>query len=483
MEAKTREILDRFEEISRIPRCSKKERAISKWLQNWASQQNFKLLKDSTGNICIKVPATGGAEDAPVIVIQGHMDMVCEKTPESNHDFSRDPIQVKYEGDWITADGTTLGADNGIALAVAIVLAEDKALEHPPLELLFTVNEESGLIGAKALDADLIEGKVLLNIDSEEEGEFTVGCAGGQDTRIHLALEKSDLPAGLHCFDLTVHGLHGGHSGIDIHKHRASANKLLARALHAVNTNTHAYIISFQGGTVHNAIAREATARIACDPDFAEQLQALIADVEQQFQTEYSASEPSLKLSFQAVGDDSACDSALSAEDTLKIIRLLLALPFGVAEMSADIEGLVETSSNLANVELNDHRLSILSSQRSLIRSRLAEITCRIEAIAALAGARVTGENNYPPWQPDMESPLLKRCQKTYTDLFKKEPIVKSIHAGLECGIIGSKKEGMEMISFGPTIRSPHSPGEKLYVPSLIRIWEFITRLLASYTE
>ena len=483
METKTREILDRFEEISRIPRCSKNEQAISQWLQNWAAEKNFKSIADSTGNICVKVPASAGAEDAPVIVIQGHMDMVCEKTPESNHDFSRDPIQVKYDGDWITADNTTLGADNGIALAVATVLAEDKALMHPPLELLFTVNEESGLIGAKRLDANMIEGKVLLNIDSEEEGEFTVGCAGGQDTRVHLALERSDLPAGLHCFDLTVHGLRGGHSGIDIHKHRASANKLLARALHAVNTNTLMYIISFQGGTVHNAIAREATARIVCDPNVSEQLQTLIADVEQQMQAEYAVAEPSLKLSFQSVDENPVCESALSAEDTLKIIRLLLALPFGVAEMSADIDGLVETSSNLANVELNDQRLSILSSQRSLIRSRLEDITNRIESIAALAGARVTAENSYPPWQPDMDSLLLKRCQAIYSDLFKKEPVVKSIHAGLECGIIGSKKEGMEMISFGPTIRFPHSPEEKLYVPALIRIWEFITRLLASYAE
>ena len=483
MEAKTREILNRFEEISRIPRCSKKEEAISQWLQNWASEKNFNTLKDSTGNICVKVPATAGNEGTPVIVIQGHMDMVCEKTPESNHDFSKDPIQLKYEDDWVTADDTTLGADNGIALAVATVLAEDKALVRPPLELLFTVNEESGLIGAKALDADMIDGKILLNIDSEEEGEFTVGCAGGQDTRIHLGLERSDLPAELHCFDLAVHGLRGGHSGIDIHKHRASANKLLARALNAVNNDTQAYIISFQGGTVHNAIAREATARIACNPDVSGQLQALIAEVEQQFQTEYSVAEQSLKLSFQAVEKDSACDSALTAESSLKMIRLLLALPFGVAEMSADIEGLVETSSNLANVELDNERLSILSSQRSLIRSRLAEITNRIESIAALAGARITGENSYPPWQPDMDSLLLKRCQATYNDLFNKAPIVKSIHAGLECGIIGSKKEGMEMISLGPTIRFPHSPEEKLYIPSLIRIWEFITRLLASYTE
>jgi dipeptidase D len=427
------------------------------------------------------VPASAGAEDAPVIVIQGHMDMVCEKTPESDHDFARDPIQLKYEDDWVTAEGTTLGADNGIALAVATVLAEDNASVHPPLELLFTVDEESGLIGAKTLDPDIFKGKILLNIDSEEEGEFTVGCAGGQDTRIRLPLEMSNLPAGFQQFDLAVHGLRGGHSGIDIHKHRASANKLLARALHAAHKAADMRIVSLRGGTVHNAIARDAIARIACDPDSSERLQSVFADVERILQSEYSDSEPSLALSFNRVEGGGA--SALSTEDTLKVVHLIVALPHGVAGMSADIEGLVETSNNLATVDLSDQGLSVLSSQRSSISSRMDEITARIKAIASLAGARISGENSYPPWQPDMDSFLLKRCQSVYVDLFNKEPLVRSIHAGLECGIIGSKTTGMDMISFGPTIRYPHSPEEKLYIPSIIRIWDFINQLLASYTK
>jgi dipeptidase D len=483
MDKTTKKIIDKLQQINRNPRCSKDETRISRWIEAWANDRGFAIRKDAAGNICIDIPATAGYENTPILIIQGHMDMVCEKTKDSGHDFSKDPIRLVYDGDWLKADGTSLGADNGIALAMALELAEDDTTVHPPLELLFTVNEESGLIGAKDLDADLFKGHILLNIDSEEEGEFTVGCAGGQDTRIRLGLRMGEAPDDHQLYDLTVRGLTGGHSGIDIQKHRASANKLLARGLLAVNKAADSCIVSLKGGTVHNAIARDATACITCHPNQADRVQQLIAALENTMRSEYAAGESSLGLAFSPAADHSFDGRSLTPEDTLRVIHLLQALPHGVADMSADIEGLVETSNNLATVEIADGTLNILSSQRSSVMSRLEEITSRIESTAALTGAATADENSYPAWQPDMTSPLLKHCTKVYNSCFGKDPVVQSIHAGLECGIIGAKKTGMDMISFGPTIENPHSPEEKLYIPSIARVWEFLIALLESYTH
>ncbi len=483
MDKKTREVLAKFEQINQIPRCSKHEEKISRWLQQWAGDRGHDVRKDSAGNMCIKVPATAGFENSPIITLQGHMDMVCEKRDGSSHDFDRDPIRVIYGDEWVTADETTLGADNGIALAIALVLAEDSGTIHPPLELLFTVDEESGLIGAKALDPDIFEGKILVNIDSEEEGEFTVGCAGGEDTRIRLDLDSSALPENFRLYDLAVHGLRGGHSGIDIHKHRANANKLIARALDVIQKTADIRIVRVKGGTVHNAIARDATARIALEPTRSDRVKNLIVEFERTLQSEFSSSESSIDLSFGPAETGVADSPALTAEETVKMIHLLLTLPHGVAGMSADIEGLVETSNNLATLDISHQALNALSSQRSSVLSRLDEITARVQAAAALSGAKSEMENSYPAWQPDMASLLLERCKRVYADLYGKEPLVRLIHAGLECGIIGAKKAGMDMISFGPTIRYPHSPEEKLYIPSINKIWSFLTRLLQSYTQ
>ena len=346
------------------------------------------------------------------------------------------------------------------------------------------MDEESGLIGARDLDPELIEGKILLNLDSEDEGVFTVGCAGGQETRISLPVHMENQPNGHQLYELKVEGLQGGHSGIDIHKPRACANKLLARALAAIPKDTDIRIHSLKGGTVHNAIARDAVCKLSSETSQNDTLWQLIKSCRETFKKEEENSEPALDINFLPCPSSPDYTDVMSSSDTQRTIQILNALPHGVARMVADMDDLVETSSNLATIDFVPSKptLSVLSSQRSALMSRLSEITDRIEAIASLAGATTTEENSYPAWEPNMSSPLLTRCIRIYKEQFNKEPEVKAIHAGLECGLIGAKKKGMDMISFGPTIRFPHSPGEKLFVPSIPKVWRFLIRLLESYT-
>ncbi len=483
MDEKTIEILDIFQQINAIPRCSKHEEKISQWLKQWADDNGFKVRNDNAGNMVIKVPATIGYENTPGIVIQGHMDMVCEKTSDSDHDFSKDPIRFIYEGEWLKADKTSLGADNGIAIALGLALAKDKTVAHPPLELLFTVDEETGLTGANLLEPGFIKGNILLNIDSEDEGVFTVGCAGGKDTRITLPLKFSKISKNNEIYKLMGYGMRGGHSGIDIHKQRANANNILARTLNIANKSSEIRLISIKGGTAHNAIPRDAEAFVACDPSQFSSLQKIIEEFEQTVKKEYASTEISLAISLIQADTHAFDRSALTREDTSKVINLLLALPHGVARMSANMEGVVETSNNLATIEIKDKSLIVHTSQRSSVMSRLDEITSKIEAIAALSGANTKSVNEYPAWQPDMTSPLLKRCKKIYKNLFNKNPVVKTIHAGLECGVIGSKYQDMDMISLGPTIENPHSPDEKLYIPSISKVRDFLVALLKSYAQ
>jgi dipeptidase D len=472
----TETILDYFEQINAIPRCSKNEAALSRWLQQWADQRNFATEGDEAGNLVIRLPASPGAEKAPGVVIQAHMDMVCEKTPDSNHDFSKDPIRSHRQGEWLMADRTTLGADNGIAIAYALAVADDPSLRRPPMELLFTVDEETGLNGVKRMAPGLIRGRVLLNLDSEDEGIFTIGCAGGADSNLSLSLGTEPLPAGWTCFELTVGGLNGGHSGIDIHKHRANANKLLARTLRALSQGRREMrIVSLNGGSRHNAIARDAAAVAACATGMGG-IQAVVAEMEKTFRGEYGEKEAGLFV--RAVEAPKAPSAGLTPEATHRTLALLLSLPHGVAGMSPNLSGLVETSSNLATASVQDGRLRILTSQRSSVLSRLAEITAVVRAVAELAGAEVKEENKYPPWPPRMDDPLLRQAKQIYTRLFGKAPVIQVIHAGLECAIIGAMYPGMQMISLGPTIRSPHSPSERLHIPSVGQVGQLLAALL-----
>ena len=481
MDAKVRSILDYFEQINAIPRCSKNEAQIGLWLKQWAESKQRMVKKDAAGNLVVNVPPTPGYENAPVIVIQGHTDMVCEKTPDSAHDFSKDPIKNMIDGDWLHADNTTLGADNGIAVALAMAVADDESIAHPPLELLFTVDEETGLNGAKALEPGFIEGRVLLNVDSETEGVFTVGCAGGRHTRISRKLTLTNLADDSQLFNLNISGMHGGHSGIDIIKQRASANKIMARTLHQLALACDIRLVSIKGGTAHNAIARDADAVFACAADNSSELARLVAEFEHTVQTDYRNIESNLAMKLATLESDVQVKTALSVAETRDVINLLLSLPHGVMGMSAIFADLVETSNNLATVEIKDDTLKILTSQRSLTKSRLDEITGAIGAAAALAGTDYRSDSGYPPWTPNMQSALLERCRKVYKQLFDREAEVKSIHAGLECAIIGDKYEGMDMISFGPDLRDPHSPNEGLHIPSLGKVWQYMVALLASY--
>ncbi len=477
---KTKQILSLFEAISAIPRCSKNEEKIAAFLMDWAQQNGLSAKQDKVGNVLIRVPATPGYEQTGTVVIQGHMDMVCEKTAESTHDFSKDPIRFVFDGDWLKADKTTLGADNGIALAMAMTLALDKEAAHPPLELLFTIDEETGLTGANALQGDFIEGKILLNVDSEDEGVFTVGCAGGRDTHISLALQYEDPPAGFVMARLKASGMTGGHSGVNINEERANAVRVLVRAILQLQNQTDLRIADIAGGTAHNAIPRDAWADIFMAKDSFKDVEKTVAELDQIFKKEFKNTDPNLKLSVEPMPETTG-KRALSADSSPKIANLLFALPHGVAAMSTDMPGLVETSNNLANIKIRNSKLEIVTSQRSSVMTRLHALTLRIEIIGRLAGAEVVSGNGYPAWQPNMQSPLLARCQVVYEKLFGKKPHIEAIHAGLECGIIGDKKAGMDMISFGPTLKNPHSPDEKIQVESIGKIWDFLVELLKTF--
>lgn len=479
MDHPTDRIIDLFGQINAIPRCSKNEAAICDWLTAWAQENAFPVRRDRANNLVIDVPATPGNENAPLVVFQAHVDMVCEKRPDVDHDFTRDPVTLVRDGDWLRADGTSLGADNGIAVALAMALATDGTISRPPMELLMTVDEETGLTGAMALAPGFVKGRVLLNVDSEDEGIFTVGCAGGRDATLSTPLDTEPLPEGAAVFRICAAGMQGGHSGIDIGKRRANANKVLARVLDRV-LDTHALrLVSLSGGTVHNAIPRDAAAVVAASAPAAS-LQACVAELEQDLRKEYRATEPNLRISLEAMPPEAGV-CAVTLPQTRRIVGMLMALPNGVAEYTPEVDGLVETSNNLAVVKTGDGRLDVRCSQRSSVPSRLTAICRQVESVAALAGVDVNWDSGYPPWPPDLASPLLERCQRVYRDVAGAEPVVEIIHAGLECAVIGDVYPGMDMISFGPTMENPHSPDERLYLPSVGRIWTFLAALLASF--
>jgi len=470
--------LANFARISRIPRCSGQEGPIRDFLIAWARELGLPSKTDQAGNLLVTVPATPGRETAPTLVLQSHLDMVCEKTPESTHDFSRDPLRLFTDGDWLRAADTTLGADNGIGIALAMTLAEDRELAHPQLELLFTVDEETGLSGAAALVPGFFSGRVLLNLDSEDEGVFTIGCAGGRDSELQLDLEYAAWPEGWCCHTLTVAGLRGGHSGVDIHEGRGNANVLLARTLAELARSSTFNLVDLHGGSAHNAIPREASAHLAipaaAGPQLAEEMAAWSATVRRSY-----PHEPNLHIS---LGDpEGGTGRIIKPQLAGKILDLLLAAPDGVMMMSKEAPGVVESSVNLATIREGEGRLTILLSHRSAKEAGLAWLVAKTEALARLAGAKISSGDGYPGWAPEPDSPLLARVQQVYRRLFGQEATIAIIHAGLECGIIGAKNPGLAMLSLGPTVKNAHSPEERLHLPSLERFCPFIRELLASY--
>lgn len=490
---RTETVLAIFSEIAKIPRPSHKEDRIRDWLQTWARDNGFSSRTDSFGNICLYIPASPGCEAAPVLVLQGHMDMVCENLPEVAINFDTDPIPLLREDEWLRAAGTTLGADNGIAIAMALAFALDTDITRPALEILITVEEETGLTGARELDPSLISGKILLNIDSEDEGVLTVGCAGGIDSNITLSLKRTSSPPSDNLFIIQAGGMLGGHSGVDAHEIRANAIRVMARVLWKLKRTGIPYdLYAIHGGNAHNAIPRDTFALISIDSeDSLPSIQDVLDAMQVELRKEFMPTETGLSLSvlprnkcsdhLQTLSREYASMPALSEASTKSLLRGLLALPHGPEKFSGQIPGLVETSCNLATVRCSVDTASVLLSQRSSLESALEAMTERIRAVAELLGAEARNPNSYPPWEPDFNSSLLQRAKDCYVARFGNEPVVETIHAGLECGVIGSKIPGMEMISIGPTIKNPHSPDECLNLPSLEKTIAFTVDLLESY--
>jgi dipeptidase D len=463
-----------FSEILKIPRCSGKEKAIGDYIVNLAKAWNLEVQRDSVGNVLIRKPASSGKENAPGVILQAHLDMVCEKNSDVEHDFSKDPIKAFIDGDWVKARGTTLGADNGLGLATCLAILEDKTIAHGPLECLFTVDEETGLTGASRLKKDFLKGKLLLNLDSEEEGTFTIGCAGGADSEIVLPVERKKKKA-KNALLLKISGLRGGHSGLDINLGRANALKCLARILNEAAEKFKIELISFNGGSKRNAIPREAEAVVGIDTSKQKALTNWLKKSFAQIKFEFRVTEPEMSLEVDKL---TTSDYPLTFESQTKFLNLLLALPHGVISMHPEIPGLVETSSNLAIVNSEDKAVKIICSSRSSVQSALEAVRQVIRAISNLAGARVVQPEGYPAWTPNLQSILLQKMVDIYKNLFHQEPEVKAVHAGLECGLIGEKYPGMDMISFGPTIKNPHSPDERVQISSVEKFWQFLRESL-----
>jgi dipeptidase D len=479
--AQAQRVWEIFRDISRVPRCSKNKQPIIEWLKRFAQSHSFTCRSDAVGNTVIELPATIGCEDEPAVVLQSHVDMVCEKTPDSEHDFSKDPIEIIERDGWVCADGTTLGADNGLGMSLALALTEEKT-PHPRLELLFTVDEETGLSGASALQPGFITAKFLINLDGEDES-FIVGCAGGELTDITLKLDWLDAPADFDCFTLKVSGLQGGHSGIDIDKNRANAIKILSRAIRDLQGRSVLHICSVDGGKAANAIPRDAHAVVRLDPSSLGLARQTIADLESSLKKEFSETDPAIKI--ELARSDDCGGQVWSSQCTKKVIGLLSGLLAGVYRLSGDFKGIVETSNNLARVKTirGESILGITTMQRSFDVSCLDELTAKITAIASSAGAKVVTSGRYPSWKPDTDSSLLKQAKEVYRQLRKKPPAVKVVHAGLECAIIGEKFPDIEMISVGPTIENPHSPQERVNIASVDNAWEFLAAFLPSLTH
>lgn len=476
---KSEDVLQWFRQLAKIPRPSFHEQKVREWLEDWARDRGFASKQDDAGNLLIQVPGTKGAEDAPGVVLQGHMDMVCEKTPDAQHDFLNDPIELVTDGDWLRANKTTLGADNGIAIALAMAVVSDPDATHPPLELLFTVEEETGLTGATKLDPSLFEGQILLNLDSEDEGVLTVGCAGGVNATLSLPLSFVPAPEGGKAYQIKVSGAKGGHSGLDINKGRANAIRLMVQVLGSLGSAVR--LAGWRGGTAHNAIPRAAVADVWIEPEAEEQVKAMLSSSASSFCLTYAEGDPGVEVTLAPLGQP--LTQVLEEESAKQVVDLVLAMPDGVASMASAIPGLVETSNTIATVAIEEGTFTLLTSIRSSVVSRLEGHLERVAAIARLSGATLTRSMGYPPWEPHWDSPLLAKGKAIYTDLFGKEPKIEVMHAGLECGIIGDKSPGMEMLSLGPTIRNPHSPDECLKISDVGKVYILLTGILKALTS
>ncbi len=464
-----------FDDILTIPRGSKNEEKIREFIVGLAEDQGLEYQVDATGNVVVSKPASEGKENCPITILQSHMDMVQEKNSDVDHDFDTDAIQPQQDGDWVKASGTTLGSDNGIGIAAMLAVMQSTDLTHGPLEFLFTVDEETGLTGAKQLDAEMLKGRRLINLDSEEEETLCVGCAGGADSALSLPLASEEAPADGATLRIKLAGMQGGHSGIDIHLQRGNATQLLARALYSVSLSTPFHLADLRGGNAHNAIPREATAEVMVDWQDKDSFVAALESELQGIKSEFNSVEPDTDWEISEI---ERRDQVWTRATAMRVLRLITALPHGVAMMSNDIPGLVETSTNLATVSRQGDFLEIGLSSRSSVASALTALRNKIRAAAALSGASVEEDPGYPGWKPDLESELLRVVQSVHNRELGSDPEIEAVHAGLECGLIGEMIPGMDMISIGPDIEFPHSPNERVKVSSVINFYRLLTATL-----
>jgi len=466
-----------FYEICQIPHPSKKEEKIIAFILEIGKKLDLETLKDDVGNVLIRKPATHGKENITPVVFQSHVDMVCEKNKDVDFNFETDAIQPYIDGEWIKAKGTTLGADDGIGVAIALAILEDKTLEHGPIECLFTVDEETGLTGAFALKSGWLKGKMLLNLDSEDEGQFFIGCAGGKNTVANIDVEKQKIPEKTSPFLIRVKGLKGGHSGDDINKGLGNAVKLLNRVLYEGTFSYDMAISTIHAGNLHNAIAREGEAVVVIPDANKEAFIRYVKDLDKTIKNELKISDSGVEVCIEPTDMPTFIMDEFTQCD---LVEALYACPHGVLAMSQDIENFVETSTNLASVKMKGNKIEIVTSQRSSIESKKEDACNMVASVFDLMNADVEHNDGYPGWTPNPNSEVLNLLKQSYVKLFNKEPLVLAIHAGLECGLIGEKYPDMDMISYGPTLRGVHSPDERLLIKTVQEVWDLTLDFLTS---
>ena len=470
------EVWQQFAEICKIPRPSKHEGKMIEYLVSFGKKHNLETTTDEAGNVVIRKPGTGRLAGKPTIILQSHIDMVCEKTADSSHNFECDPIEPRIDGDWVCANNTTLGADDGIGVATQLAILASESVEHPPIECLFTVDEETGLTGAFHLNHKMLSGKTLINLDSEDEGQIFIGCAGGVNTTALFNYTTQAIAESATAYTLEVTGLRGGHSGDDIHKGFGNANKILNRILWLAQKQMGLQLCAIDGGNLHNAIPRHATATIAVERKNCETLKQLVAKMSADIAQELKYTEPELKINLT---ETALPASAIAESDTKRLLNAIYGCPNGPMAMSHALPGLVETSTNLASVKMKENNtIEIVTSQRSSILSARTDIANMVESVFAQAGAAVEHSDGYPGWEPNPDSAILKTAVDNYKRLFGREPEVKAIHAGLECGLFLEKIPGMDMISIGPTLRCVHSPSERIEIKTVKMFYDFLIDIL-----
>ena len=464
-----------FHEITQIPRPSKKEERMTEYMKKFGNDNGLETIVDETGNVVIRKPATKGMENRKGIVLQGHLDMVPQKNSDKKFDFEKDPIETLIDQGWVTANGTTLGADNGIGVAAAMAVLTDPDLVHGPVEALFTIDEETGMTGAKNLKKGMLKGEILINMDSEDEGELYVGCAGGVDVSALRDYRQEKTPAGVTAYNLALKGLRGGHSGLDINLGKANANKLMFRFFQQAEHDFGMRIAEYKGGDLRNAIPREAFATIMVPSIKKAEFEKFINDYEKMYREEFMEVDPDIRMTATTC---EVPEKVMNEADQYRLIRAVFVCPNGVQRMSASMPGVVETSTNLSVVTIKDGKFEAHSLTRSFVETAKEAVGWKIAAGFQLAGADVTLSGDYPGWKPNVDSAILVTMKEAYNKLYGKIPEIKAIHAGLECGIIMGAYPNLDSISLGPTIRYPHSPDEKVEIESVGKFWNFIVATL-----